>query len=54
MHFGRIGTAGQTQTKDFASPEAAQVEHNKLIAEKLRKGYVTVAEAHAAGTANMD
>ncbi len=52
VHFGRIGTAGQTQTKDFGSPEAAELEHDKLIAEKLRKGYVRVGEAHAAGAAS--
>lgn len=47
VHFGRSGTAGQTQTKDFASAEAAELEHNKLIAEKLRKGYVRVCEMQA-------
>jgi uncharacterized protein (TIGR02996 family) len=38
--FGRRGTAGQTQTKTFADASAAQREHDKLVKEKLGKGYV--------------
>ena len=38
--FGRIGTAGQSQTKEFASPAAAQQHADKMIAEKVRKGYL--------------
>ncbi|HEY7423027.1 MAG TPA: WGR domain-containing protein [Gemmataceae bacterium] len=38
--YGRQGTAGQTQTKKFASAAAAQKEHDKLIKEKLAKGYI--------------
>lgn len=45
VNFGRRGAAGQTQVKDFATPEAASAAFDKLIAEKLKKGYV---EAHAA------
>jgi predicted DNA-binding WGR domain protein len=40
--FGRIGTAGQTQTKEFASEEAARQSCEKLIAEKQKKGYQEV------------
>jgi predicted DNA-binding WGR domain protein len=39
VHFGRIGTDGQTKTKKLASPEAAKHELEKLIREKLGKGY---------------
>lgn len=39
--FGRLGTTGQTQTKQFASEEAAQKAFDKLRLEKLRKGYVS-------------
>ena len=39
VRFGRIGTDGQTQAKPFASPAAAQAENDKLVAEKLKKGY---------------
>jgi uncharacterized protein (TIGR02996 family) len=38
--YGRQGTTGQTQTKKFDSAAAAQKEHDKLIKEKLSKGYV--------------
>lgn len=37
--WGRIGTAGQTQTKTFDSVDKAQKEHDKLVAEKTKKGY---------------
>ncbi|QJW97774.1 WGR domain-containing protein [Frigoriglobus tundricola] len=40
VSFGRIGTTGQTQTKSFPTPEAAQAAADKLIAEKTKKGYV--------------
>jgi uncharacterized protein (TIGR02996 family) len=38
--FGKVGTAGQTQTKAFPTPEKAQAEADKLIREKTAKGYV--------------
>jgi DNA ligase 1 len=37
--WGRIGTEGQSKTKTFATPEKAQTEADKLIAEKTKKGY---------------
>ncbi|HEY2738276.1 MAG TPA: WGR domain-containing protein, partial [Thermoanaerobaculia bacterium] len=37
--WGRIGTAGQAKTKTFASPAAAQAEHDALVREKTGKGY---------------
>src|SRR5688572_27460570 len=37
--WGRIGTAGQEKTKDFASLEKAQAEHDALVREKTGKGY---------------
>ena len=37
--YGRIGSAGQESRKSFASPEKAQKEYDKLVAEKLGKGY---------------
>ena len=36
--YGRIGSAGQETKKNFGSPEKAQKEYDKLVAEKLRKG----------------
>lgn len=37
--FGRIGTDGQTSTKSFGSAESCKKEHDKLVAEKTKKGY---------------
>src|SRR5947209_2571721 len=39
VEFGRMGTAGQTQTKKFKSAAEAEQACAKLIAEKLKKGY---------------
>ena len=39
VHFGRVGTDGQVKTKELASPEKAIEAAEKLVAEKLRKGY---------------
>lgn len=38
--FGKIGTNGQTQTKAFDTAAKAEAAHDKLIQEKLNKGYV--------------
>jgi len=48
--YGRIGTAGQTQTKEFPSADKAKIAHDKLVAEKVGKGYVEKT-AGPAGTA---
>jgi uncharacterized protein (TIGR02996 family) len=45
--FGRIGTKGQTQVKEFPDSGKAQVAHDKLIQEKLGKGYVEKGPASA-------
>ncbi len=47
VQFGRIGTAGQTQTKEFKSLEEAQKAYEKLVHEKVKKGYRRVTEAEA-------
>jgi predicted DNA-binding WGR domain protein len=49
--WGKVGTAGQSKTKSFASPEAAQKEFDKLVHEKLGKGYVEEGDAPATGDA---
>src|SRR5262245_63123925 len=41
--FGKIGSTGQTQIKEFADEAAAQKEHDRLIREKTGKGYTEVA-----------
>jgi predicted DNA-binding WGR domain protein len=42
VQFGRLGTAGQTQTRDFDSPAEAHAACEKLVAEKVGKGYIEV------------
>jgi predicted DNA-binding WGR domain protein len=40
IRFGRIGTAGQTQTREFANETEASRAHDKLVIEKRAKGYL--------------
>lgn len=40
IHFGRIGTQGQIRKKSFASSLKALAKEQKLIQEKMRKGYI--------------
>ncbi|MEU0882274.1 DUF4132 domain-containing protein [Lentzea sp. NPDC005914] len=47
VRFGRLETAGQTQTKELASVEAAEAHVAKLVAEKEKKGYAAVSPAAA-------
>ncbi|AWH84230.1 hypothetical protein HYN59_03485 [Flavobacterium album] len=37
--FGRSGTSGQAKTKDFDTDEACLADAEKLIKEKIKKGY---------------
>ncbi|MBD2297983.1 WGR domain-containing protein [Nostoc sp. FACHB-190] len=39
IRYGRIGDAGQTQTKTYPTSEKAKAEAAKKINEKLKKGY---------------
>jgi predicted DNA-binding WGR domain protein len=39
VRFGRIGTEGQTQVKELADADAAAKHAEKLIGQKLAKGY---------------
>lgn len=50
VQFGRLGTKGQTRVKHLDSANAAGAHIAKLIAEKLKKGYVECAESPVAGT----
>ncbi|MCX5339425.1 DUF4132 domain-containing protein [Streptomyces atratus] len=50
VRYGRCGSDGRTQTKEYASAEAASAQVRKTIAEKEKKGYREVG-ASAAGTA---
>ncbi len=48
--YGRIGTDGQTQTKDFADDASARKSYDKLLAEKLKKGYADASSVTAGST----
>src|SRR5689334_7399186 len=45
--YGKIGSKGQTTIKTFSSEAEARKEHDKLIAEKVKKGYVPVGKPKA-------
>lgn len=40
VNYGKTGTNGQAQTKDFADEAACKKAAEKLIAEKTKKGYI--------------
>ncbi len=42
VRYGKIGTAGQTNTKDLGDASAASRHAEKLVAEKLKGGYQRV------------
>jgi predicted DNA-binding WGR domain protein len=39
VNYGKIGSNGQTQVKDFPTSAAATNEYEKLVREKRKKGY---------------
>jgi uncharacterized protein (TIGR02996 family) len=52
--YGKVGARGQTQTKSFPSPEKAQQAADKLIAEKVGKGYRETTPAASAPASLRD
>jgi predicted DNA-binding WGR domain protein len=42
---GKVGTAGRANTKKFRSPEEAQAQYRKLVAEKVAAGLAAPAPA---------
>ncbi|NEQ48486.1 MAG: WGR domain-containing protein [Leptolyngbya sp. SIOISBB] len=42
VSYGRVGTKGQTKKKEFASAAAAEKSFEKLVREKLKKGYARI------------
>jgi predicted DNA-binding WGR domain protein len=48
VNYGKIGTAGQTQVKDFGTGDLATKEYDKLVREKRKKGYADAGSAPAA------
>lgn len=47
--YGKIGANGQTTIKTFGSDADAKKEHDKLVAEKTKKGYKLVGGGKAKG-----
>ncbi|HGU4602598.1 TPA: WGR domain-containing protein, partial [Escherichia coli] len=45
--WGKVGSNGQSQVKSFADATAAEKAELKLIAEKVKKGYVEQVDANA-------
>ncbi|MBN9688958.1 MAG: STM4015 family protein [Verrucomicrobia bacterium] len=52
--YGRIGTAGQTLTKSFTGDAEALKDAEKLIKEKLGKGYVDAGGSGASASGSSD
>ena len=40
--YGKIGVAGQITEKNYSSKDEANLEADKIIKQKLKKGYVEV------------
>jgi predicted DNA-binding WGR domain protein len=49
VHYGRIGTKGQSKTKAFDTAEEARFESAKVIQQKVKKGYLEVGVAAQTG-----
>jgi len=47
VRSGRVGTDGQTKTKEFGDKEKAEASYQKLIGQKVKKGYVEVKQSEA-------
>ena len=52
VRYGRIGSSGQTSTKVFASPAAADAFARKSYEEKVRKGYRGTSRGRTRGVAD--
>jgi len=49
--YGKLGAKGQTTIKTFSSEAEARKEHDKLIAEKVKKGYAPAGKGKPAAKA---
>ncbi len=50
VRYGKIGTDGQAQTKEFADAATAEKQAEKLIAEKIGKGYQEIGSGEQSST----
>jgi uncharacterized protein (TIGR02996 family) len=51
VRYGKVGTNGQTSTKEFGSEAETKKEYDKMIASKTKKGYREVTSAGGAAPA---
>lgn len=49
IQYGRIGSIGKSITKSFETSQKAQQELEKLVAEKLKKGYLEITTKNQRG-----
>jgi predicted DNA-binding WGR domain protein len=54
VNYGKIGSTGQTQVKDFADAATAAKEYDKLVKEKRKKGYVDAGGGGGGGDTDDD
>jgi len=54
VNYGKIGSNGQTQVKDFGDAAAAKAEYDKLVRDKRKKGYAEAGEGGDAGDDEAD
>ncbi|MEO8841567.1 MAG: WGR domain-containing protein [Kofleriaceae bacterium] len=54
VNYGKIGSNGQTQVKDFPTSAAATSEYEKLVREKRKKGYNDAGGGGGGGSAGDD
>ena len=52
VKYGRRGTSGQTKTKEYDDETKAKKEYDKLIAKKLKSGYVEIGSSTASPEKN--
>ena len=53
VNYGRTGTDGQTKTKEFDDAQKAQASFEKLVKQKIGKGYVDAGGAGAEAGAHL-
>ena len=54
VNYGKIGSNGQTQVKDFPTTAAATNEYEKLVREKRKKGYADAGGGGGGGDEDED
>lgn len=50
VKFGKIGTAGLFQIKEFGCEAAAKKDYERMVHEKLKKGYVEILFEYTPGS----